>query len=155
MSHSKTYVSFQGHTHVPVIWEEKGDNVSCFHPVDKPLRLDETSHYAINVGSVGQPRDRDPRASYALYDYQNRILIHRRVEYDIARTPGTVQKSEAAGPQCQPAQKGTVMIALFSDIHANIEAFRSVLDDSPSEATEHFVINDHPVATGKNGPKSK
>jgi diadenosine tetraphosphatase ApaH/serine/threonine PP2A family protein phosphatase len=88
-----TFVGFQGHTHVPVIWEEKGGKVSCFHPVDKPVRLDETSRYAINVGSVGQPRDKDPRASYALYDYQNRILIHRRVEYDIARAQARFKKA--------------------------------------------------------------
>ena len=51
--------------------------------MEKPVRLDEGNRYAINVGSVGQPRDNDPRAGYALYDYQNRLLVHRRVEYDI------------------------------------------------------------------------
>ncbi len=40
----------------------------------------------INPGSVGQPRDGDPRASYALLDTDAMTLTHRRVEYDIAVT---------------------------------------------------------------------
>jgi diadenosine tetraphosphatase ApaH/serine/threonine PP2A family protein phosphatase len=40
----------------------------------------------INPGGVGQPRDGDPRASYAVYDSAARILYHYRVEYDILAT---------------------------------------------------------------------
>ena len=101
-----TFVSFQGHTHVPVIWEEKGGKVSCFDPVDKPVRLNEANRYAINVGSVGQPRDDDPRACYALYDYQNRLLLHRRVEYDIARAQARFKKANLPAHNARRLKKG-------------------------------------------------
>jgi len=89
-----TFVSFNGHTHVPVIWEENRGKVSCVEPIDKPVRLDEGSRYTINVGSVGQPRDRDARASYALYDYESRLLLHRRVEYDIKKAQVRFKKAK-------------------------------------------------------------
>ena len=40
----------------------------------------------VNPGSVGQPRDGDPRAAYAIYDAEAHTLTHRRVAYDIERT---------------------------------------------------------------------
>lgn len=88
-----TFVSFHGHTHVPAIWEERDGKVSCFKPADKPVRLDDDSRYAINVGSVGQPRDGDTRASYALYDHENHLLLHRRVEYDITKAQARFKKT--------------------------------------------------------------
>ena len=39
--------------------------------------------YFINVGSVGQPRDGDPRATYVIYDPKERTIRYRRLEYDI------------------------------------------------------------------------
>lgn len=101
-----TFISFQGHTHAPVIWEEQGGKIACFKPVEKPVRLDEGNHYAINVGSVGQPRDNDPRAGYALYDYQNRLLLHRRVEYDIARAQARFKKAKLPARNASRLKKG-------------------------------------------------
>jgi diadenosine tetraphosphatase ApaH/serine/threonine PP2A family protein phosphatase len=46
--------------------------------------LDAGSRYLINPGSVGQPRDRDPRAAYALYDSDQRRLYLYRVNYRVA-----------------------------------------------------------------------
>lgn len=101
-----TFVSFQGHTHVPVIWENKKGKFSSFRPLDKPVHLDATNHYAVNVGSVGQPRDDDPRASYALYDYENRLLLHRRVEYDIARAQARFKKTNLPARNARRLMKG-------------------------------------------------
>ncbi len=101
-----TFVSFHGHTHVPVIWEEKEGVISCFEPMDKHVRLDERRRYAINVGSVGQPRDNDPRASYALYDYETRVLLHRRVEYDIARAQARFKKAKLPAHNAKRIKKG-------------------------------------------------
>ena len=54
--------------------------------------------YLINVGSVGQPRNRDPRASFAVYDTEQRVLTRYRLPYDIT---GTQEKIRAAGlPEC-------------------------------------------------------
>ena len=54
-------------------------------PLDAPVALDE-QQVIVNPGSVGQPRDGDPTASYAVYDSDASTLTHHRVEYDIAAT---------------------------------------------------------------------
>jgi diadenosine tetraphosphatase ApaH/serine/threonine PP2A family protein phosphatase len=48
--------------------------------------IEPKSKYFINVGSVGQPRDGDWRASYAIYDPASSLIVFRRVEYDIMKT---------------------------------------------------------------------
>jgi len=90
-----TMISFNGHTHVPSIWEEnpKTFGVRCLNPSDKPVRLDPSKRYTVNVGSVGQPRDGDPRAAYALYDYEQHLLLMRRVEYDIKKAQARFKKA--------------------------------------------------------------
>lgn len=88
-----TFVSFHGHSHVPVVWEETGSTVTGYEPMENLVRLNPRRRYAINVGSVGQPRDGDPRSSYVLYDPRNRLLLHRRVEYDIARAQSRIKKA--------------------------------------------------------------
>jgi len=89
----ETFVSFHGHSHVPVVWEENGPTVTGYEPMDTLIGLNPRRRYAVNVGSVGQPRDGDPRASYVLYDHRNRLLLHRRVEYDIARAQSRIKKA--------------------------------------------------------------
>ena len=101
-----TFVSFHGHTHVPVVWKEKGGNITFFKPNGETLQLDEDSRYAINVGSVGQPRDNDPRASYALYDYEKRHLVHRRVDYDIARAQDRFKTANLPARNASRLEKG-------------------------------------------------
>jgi diadenosine tetraphosphatase ApaH/serine/threonine PP2A family protein phosphatase len=101
-----TFVSFQGHTHVPMTWEERDGVISCFNPSEKPVLLDAKSRYAVNVGSVGQPRDDDPNACYALYDYQSRTLLHRRVEYDIARAQARFKKAGLPAHNAKRIKKG-------------------------------------------------
>jgi diadenosine tetraphosphatase ApaH/serine/threonine PP2A family protein phosphatase len=90
-----TFISFNGHTHVPGIWEENPGTlgVRSLKPGDKPVRLDPLKRYTVNVGSVGQPRDGDPRASYALYDYEQHLLVMRRVEYDIKKAQARYKKA--------------------------------------------------------------
>ena len=46
--------------------------------------MEEGHRYLVNVGAVGQPRDGDPRAAYALYDDESRTIRHVRLEYDVA-----------------------------------------------------------------------
>jgi diadenosine tetraphosphatase ApaH/serine/threonine PP2A family protein phosphatase len=89
------FISFNGHTHVPSIWEENPKTFACrlLTPSEKPTRLEAKKRYSVNVGSVGHPRDDDPRACYVLYDFEQRLLIHRRVPYDIAIAPGRFEKA--------------------------------------------------------------
>lgn len=90
-----TFISFNGHTHVPSIWEENPETFGCrcLAPGDKPVRLDASKRYTVNVGSVGQSRDGDPRASYALYDYEQHLLLMRRVDYDIRKAQARFKKA--------------------------------------------------------------
>ncbi len=77
----KTPLCFHGHTHVPMIYEKQVAGVYRIDPQDFKLPIGRK--YFINVGSVGQPRDRDPRASYVIYDFLARTVKFRRLEYDV------------------------------------------------------------------------
>ncbi len=79
----KTPVAFIGHTHVPRIFAQQDGKVSTLRV--QQLRLDPKQKYLVNVGSVGQPRDGDPRAAYCLFDAEAQSLEIRRVPYEIAR----------------------------------------------------------------------
>ncbi len=83
-----------GHSHVPLIFEHV-DNTVFYQelPDGVTLTLGE-NQLIINPGGVGQPRDRDPRASYALYDSEVKAVYHYRVEYDILATQERMQKEE-------------------------------------------------------------
>ena len=81
---SKAKILFLGHTHVPLAITRK--NFFCVyirspeHPMTVPAA--ELNRQIFNCGSVGQPRDGDPRASYLIYDDQRRTIEFRRVVYD-------------------------------------------------------------------------
>lgn len=55
------------------------------------LELEPDYLYLLNPGAVGQPRDGDPRASYALYWPKERVVEYRRVEYDVAKTAAKIR----------------------------------------------------------------
>jgi diadenosine tetraphosphatase ApaH/serine/threonine PP2A family protein phosphatase len=75
---------FIGHSHLPVVIEELGGEISALEfPGDVPLRLHRDRRYIVNVGSVGQPRDRNPRAGYAWYDDEMDAAMLRRLEYPV------------------------------------------------------------------------
>lgn len=75
---------FFGHTHVKVAVSLQRGKV--FLEPDGELKLSAWKKYLINPGSVGQPRDRDPRASFLIYDEFNEKVDFFRVDYDIAAT---------------------------------------------------------------------
>ena len=80
---------FVGHTHVPVVFVQDGrtGNVHVSIPsVNVPIVLKRDSKYIINPGSVGQPRDGDPRAAYAILDTATATWTPHRVEYPIKLT---------------------------------------------------------------------
>lgn len=82
-------VIFFGHTHVPSMFVLRtgGEGVSLRARLLSGRKvvvdLEENERYLINPGSVGQPRDRDPRAAYAIYDSQARRLHLYRVLYRV------------------------------------------------------------------------
>lgn len=76
-------LAFFGHTHFPCAFETDREVPRLTFIADgSTLRLSDGARYLINPGSVGQPRDRDPRASYATFDSETREVAWHRVEYD-------------------------------------------------------------------------
>ena len=78
-SYQYTPVCFFGHTHSPVAYV-KESSVSVER--GSLLEIELGKKYFINVGSVGQPRDGDPRPSYCIYDLGGHRVVNRRIEYD-------------------------------------------------------------------------
>lgn len=76
-----TDVCFVGHSHRPAI---VSDQLGV-------MRVRRGPRYLINVGSVGQPRDRDPRAAYGLFDTEAWTFEQRRVHYDVSRTQSSIR----------------------------------------------------------------
>ncbi|MEE9285368.1 MAG: metallophosphoesterase family protein [Dehalococcoidia bacterium] len=87
-AHFETRWCLVGHSHVPLFCLETDAGTACALyrlPEDSPLSLGR-QRMIINPGSVGQPRDGDSRASYAVYDSEEDALYHYRVPYDIEAT---------------------------------------------------------------------
>jgi diadenosine tetraphosphatase ApaH/serine/threonine PP2A family protein phosphatase len=78
-----TRLCFVGHSHRPAVWA-LGSWGPEFLPGGFDLAVEVGRRYIVNVGSVGQPRDRDCRAAYAIWDVGARRIAGRRVAYDVA-----------------------------------------------------------------------
>jgi diadenosine tetraphosphatase ApaH/serine/threonine PP2A family protein phosphatase len=74
-------ICFVGHTHIPGIFTLQGNRMT--YSQKYPLWLTPQNKYIVNVGSVGQPRDRDPRASYCVLDTESGMVEIKRIGYDI------------------------------------------------------------------------
>jgi diadenosine tetraphosphatase ApaH/serine/threonine PP2A family protein phosphatase len=74
-----------GHTHVPAAWRMTDNGTLTTVPPEdgEPLPL-APGRWLVNPGAVGQPRDGDPRAAWALYDPEAGTIEFRRTEYDVA-----------------------------------------------------------------------
>jgi len=84
--------SFLGHSHLTKQFAINGKRAKDV--TDRALQAKPDRKYLINVGSVGQPRDRDPRLCFGVYDSESETFEHIRLEYDIA---STAQKIVSAG----------------------------------------------------------
>lgn len=87
-----------GHTHVPVWFEQTADKsaIPYVPQYGRAITLGE-SRLIINPGSVGQPRDSDPRAAYALLDTEMLAWEHRRVAYEIGKTQARMRQQKMPG----------------------------------------------------------
>jgi diadenosine tetraphosphatase ApaH/serine/threonine PP2A family protein phosphatase len=84
--HFETPYCLVGHTHQPVIYEqltEDGDT-AAIAPAYRQTRNLNGRRQIINPGSVGQPRDANPDAAYAILDVEKNTWEHRRIPYDVA-----------------------------------------------------------------------
>jgi predicted phosphodiesterase len=92
-----TQVCLIGHSHVPLVFRRHADG-HCDGPLlpdaGETLVLRDGMRYFVNPGSVGQPRNQDPRAAYAILDTDAGTVDFQRIEYDI---PQTQRQMQAAG----------------------------------------------------------
>jgi predicted phosphodiesterase len=75
-----------GHTHLPVVFRRNPrifDGLVPDGPNESIVEIEPGLNYLINVGSVGQPRDGDPRAAFGIYDSAAPSVLIRRVEYPV------------------------------------------------------------------------
>jgi transcription antitermination factor NusB len=93
---------FVGHSHVAGVFTLEADRVSGERPGN--CSLEPGRRYLVNVGSVGQPRDRDPEAAWCLLDPAARTVEIRRVQYDL----------EAAQARIRDAGLPTILAARLS-----------------------------------------
>ncbi|MCX5686719.1 MAG: metallophosphoesterase family protein [Candidatus Omnitrophica bacterium] len=87
----KRPISFVGHTHAAEIYYS--DKEKARETIEPRVLIESGKLYVVNIGSVGQPRDMDPRASYALYDSDKRTVEIRRVAYDIEKAKAKILKA--------------------------------------------------------------
>lgn len=86
---------FFGHTHLPSAFVRSDGEIERRPlPHGEPLRLEDGWRSMVNPGSVGQPRDGDPRASFLIFEPDDRVVTVHRVAYDVA---GAQAKIRAAG----------------------------------------------------------
>ena len=81
--HMAGQVCFFGHSHRPGIYQKIGRRVDLVP--ESEIRLAPDSQYLVNAGSVGQPRDRDPRASFGVYDEEEGKIVIVRVDYPVKK----------------------------------------------------------------------
>jgi diadenosine tetraphosphatase ApaH/serine/threonine PP2A family protein phosphatase len=85
---------FIGHSHVPFAYEQIGGAKGTIQAGRyEEIKLNPSHKYLINVGSVGQPRDGDPRSAFVTYDDDDRIIRLHRVEYDIQKAQQRILKA--------------------------------------------------------------
>ena len=88
---SRTALCFVGHSHITGIFCNDGRSFGTVKGAS--VRIEAGKKYVVNIGSVGQPRDGDPRASYAIYDEDAGAVEIRRVSYDVAKAQRKILKA--------------------------------------------------------------
>lgn len=89
-AYQDTALCFFGHTHVPIAFVRdtgvRGGTYSKF-------RVEPGKKYFVNAGSVGQPRDRNPKAAYVIYDLPQQTIELRRIAFERGEATGSARAS--------------------------------------------------------------
>jgi predicted phosphodiesterase len=89
-TYQRTQICFFGHTHVPHVFIRDTKVHEFFY---RKIDIKPDKRYFVNVGSVGQPRDGDWRAAYAIYDSTENTIELRRVPYDLPKAQEKILKA--------------------------------------------------------------
>lgn len=100
--HVRTPISFFGHTHVQGGFLLHRNGIKRLarmkHNEDRlALAIEPDAAYLINPGSVGQPRDGDPRAAFAVYAPEDRLVTYYRAPYDVAAAQARIRAAGLPG----------------------------------------------------------
>jgi len=89
LSHFDTRICFVGHSHIPLLYDR------TLHLLldNEKIKLKNKHRVIVNFGSVGQPRDRNPRCSFGIYDDKTGEIMVKRLPYDISRTQEAMWKA--------------------------------------------------------------
>jgi diadenosine tetraphosphatase ApaH/serine/threonine PP2A family protein phosphatase len=93
----ETPICLNGHSHIPAIFRKPWDGLKILEEplvVNSPIQLTSYDQTFINPGSVGQPRDEDPRAAYALIDLDAMTLTPKRIQYDFSATQKLMKQAK-------------------------------------------------------------
>jgi len=87
----RTTCGFVGHSHIPITFYLKDGAVSwTLEPV---VDISDYEKVLVNVGSVGQPRDENPQAAYAVFDTDERKVWVKRTDYDIEAAVAAIERN--------------------------------------------------------------
>ena len=109
MKYQPEPVCFIGHTHIPKVFcKKEGEAAADSLDLSTAIPIRPNYHYIINPGSVGQPRDHDPRASYGILETigsQEAFSLHR-IEYNLEQEQAIMKKAGVCGSIIERLEKG-------------------------------------------------
>jgi len=93
--YQKLPLCFFGHTHFPFVYTKRDSTVegTFIEGDSNEIKLERGVTYLINPGSVGQPRDRNPRVAFAVYDSDQHVVKFHRLEYDLEGAQNRIIKA--------------------------------------------------------------
>lgn len=91
INYQKTQVCFNGHTHVPIAFVRTPTGIQG--GLYTKLKIEIGRKYFINAGSIGQPRDRNPKCCYVTYDLIENLIELHRLDYDYTATQEKIRKA--------------------------------------------------------------
>ncbi|MDI6733337.1 MAG: metallophosphoesterase family protein [Planctomycetota bacterium] len=86
-----THLGFVGHSHIPMSFTSNKGHLSF--STEPYAQVKGNSKVIVNIGSVGQPRDENPEAAYAVYNKSEGVVWVKRVEYDIQKCADKILKA--------------------------------------------------------------
>lgn len=99
-----TPITFFGHTHLQGGFTMRDNQVGVLHfkpqagSLFSPLTIEADTTYLLNPGSIGQPRDGDPRAAFAIAEFEKKLVEFWRVPYDIPAVQTRMKKADLPEP---------------------------------------------------------
>ncbi len=90
-NYQHTAVCFNGHTHVPIAFVRGATGIQA--GLYTRIKVEIGRKYFINVGSIGQPRDRNPKGAYVIFDLLNNVIELHRLDYDIELTQKKIHQA--------------------------------------------------------------